>query len=73
MFVTPRVKRVGAPSTKKRKVSSAIEEITFDSNARQDYLTGFHKRKLKRIQHAKEEAARKERQEKISARKTVCQ
>ena len=57
---------------KKRKASSAVEEITFDFSAREDYLTGFHKRKLQRIKHAKEEAAKKEREEKITARKIVC-
>ena len=60
------------PSGKKRKSTSAIEEISFDSSAREDYLTGFHKRKLQRIKHAKEEAAKKEREDKLAARKIVC-
>ncbi len=60
------------PPKKKRKSTSAIEEIAFDFNAREDYLTGFHKRKLQRIKRAKEEAAKKEREEKITARKLVC-
>ena len=60
------------PLKKKRKSTSAIEEITFDFDAREDYLTGFHKRKLQRIKHAKEEAAKKKREEKITARKVVC-
>ena len=60
------------PPRKKRKPASAIEEITFDLRAREDYLTGFHKRKLQRIKHAKEEAAKKDREEKINARKIVC-
>lgn len=59
------------PPPKKRKNSSAIEEITFDFSAREDYLSGFHKRKLQRIKHAKEEAAKKGREEKITARKLV--
>ncbi len=57
---------------KKRKSTSAIEEISFDFSAREDYLTGFHKRKLQRIKHAKEEAAKKDREDKLSARKIVC-
>ncbi len=61
-----------APLKKKRKSTSAIEEITFDFNAREDYLTGFHKRKLQRVKHAKEEAVKKEREERITARKIVC-
>lgn len=58
-------------SNKRRKTAAAIEEITFDTSAREDYLTGFHKRKLQRIKHAKEEALKKEREEKIKARKIV--
>ena len=60
------------PPRKRRKPTSAIEEIAFDLNAREDYLTGFHKRKLQRIKHAKEEAAKKDREEKLNARKIVC-
>ena len=60
------------PPRKKRKSASAIEEITFDFNDREEYLTGFHKRKLQRIKHAKQEAAKKEREDKIAARKIVC-
>lgn len=60
-----------APPRKRRKTTSATEEITFDFNAREDYLTGFHKRKLQRIKHAKEEATKKEREERITARKIV--
>lgn len=64
------VQAITAPR-KKRKPASAIEEISFDSSAREDYLTGFHKRKLQRIKHAKEEAAKKEREDKLAARKIV--
>ena len=59
--------------SKRRKISYTVEEIKFDPGAREDYLTGFHKRKLQRIKHAKEEAAKKERQDKIEARRIVCQ
>ena len=71
MFSKPRVKVAVPPPRKKRKVASAIEEITFDPSAREDYLSGFHKRKLQRINHAKEEAAKREREEKLAARKIV--
>lgn len=60
------------PPKKKRKSASAIEEISFDFSAREEYLTGFHKRKLQRIKHAKEEAAKKDREDKLTARKIVC-
>ena len=60
------------PPKKRRKPVPTIEEIQFDASAREDYLTGFHKRKLQRIKNAKEEATKKEREEKIQARKLVC-
>ena len=59
-----------APSKRKRSVS-AIEEITFDFGAREDYLSGFHKRKVQRIKQAREEAVKKEREERVIARKLV--
>ena len=71
MFSRPRAKVTAPPPRKKRKVASAIEAITFDPSAREDYLSGFHKRKLQRIKHAKEEAAKREREEKLAARKIV--
>ncbi|KAL8870594.1 MAG: hypothetical protein Q9174_003399 [Haloplaca sp. 1 TL-2023] len=60
-----------APIKKRRKGEPAIEEITFDFDAREDYLTGFHKRKLQRAKHAKEEALKKEREDKVAARKVL--
>lgn len=72
MFAKPRVKKsILPPPSKKRKSTSAIEEISFDNDARQEYLTGFHKRKLQRIKHAQEEAAKRARQEKLETRKQV--
>lgn len=73
------------PSAKKRKLTATtsktgkimrskptkIEELKFDPEARQDYLTGFHKRKVQRIKHAQEEAAKKGKEEKVEARKEV--
>lgn len=59
------------PPKRRRKAAPAIEEITFDPHAREDYLTGFHKRKLQRAKHAREEAVKREREEKITARKLV--
>ena len=71
MFARPRAKAKLAPPSKKRKREAAIEEITFDHSAREDYLTGFHKRKLQRIKHAKEDAAKREREDKLTVRKKV--
>ncbi|KAL8996683.1 MAG: hypothetical protein Q9169_003855 [Polycauliona sp. 2 TL-2023] len=59
------------PIKKRRKGEPAIEEITFNFDDREEYLTGFHKRKLQRIKHAKEEALKKEREEKVANRKTL--
>ena len=71
MFGRSRAKAIGPPPSKKRKLFSTIEEIAFDPSAREDYLTGFHKRKLQRIKHAKEETAKRKREEKLTARKIV--
>jgi len=59
------------PPSKKRKTHSAIEEINFDFDARADYLTGFHKRKVLRSQRAQDEAAKKAREERIETRKQL--
>ncbi|KAL9022560.1 MAG: hypothetical protein Q9185_000270 [Variospora sp. 1 TL-2023] len=56
---------------KRRKDKPVIEEIKFDFAAREEYLTGFHKRKLQRIKYAKEEALKREREEKVAARKVL--
>ena len=73
MFARPRQKKgLLVPPPKKRKAQHSIEEIKFDNDARADYLTGFHKRKLQRIKNAQEQAAQRARQEKIEFRKQVC-
>ncbi|KAJ4250620.1 hypothetical protein NW762_011879 [Fusarium torreyae] len=72
MFAKPRPKKsVLPPPSKKRKATSAVEEVNFDFDARQEYLTGFHKRKQQRIKNAQEEAAKKARQEKLEMRKQI--
>lgn len=52
-------------------MTSAVEEVNFDFEARQEYLTGFHKRKQQRIKNAQEEAAKRARQEKLELRKQI--
>lgn len=59
-----------APPSKKRK-TAAIPEISFDPAAREEYLTGFHKRKVARQKLAEEENAKKERAEKLRFRAEV--
>ncbi|KAF7548601.1 hypothetical protein G7046_g8613 [Stylonectria norvegica] len=72
MFAKPRVKKsILPPQNKKRKTTSAVEELNFDNEARQEFLSGFHKRKQQRIKHAQEDAAKKAREEKVLARKQI--
>jgi ribosomal RNA-processing protein 17 len=59
------------PAKKRRTETAAIEEIKFDTTARQEYLTGFHKRKLQRTKHAQEAAEKKARLERIEERRKV--
>lgn len=72
MFAKPRPKKSPLPPPSKKRKVHAIEEIAFDNSAREEYLTGFHKRKVQRQKHAQEEAAKKAREEKIEMRKQVC-
>jgi len=46
-------------------------EILFDTAAREDYLTGFHKRKLQRIKQAQELAKEAAKEEKKVHRREV--
>ncbi|RYP77091.1 hypothetical protein DL771_001381 [Monosporascus sp. 5C6A] len=72
MFARPRSKKsILGPPPKKRKAGHAVEEIKFDAAARDEYLTGFHRRKVQRAKRAQEEAAKKARQEKIDLRKQL--
>ena len=59
------------PAKKRRTETAAVEEIKFDTAARQEYLTGFHKRKLQRAKHAQEAAEKKARLERIEERRKV--
>jgi ribosomal RNA-processing protein 17 len=75
IFLPPRAKKSVLPplsrAAKKRKTEHKIEQISFDNNARADYLTGFHKRKVQRAKQAQLEAQKREREEKIQMRKQV--
>ena len=63
---------MGPATNKKRKLGvTAPETIEFDFAAREEYLTGFHKRKLARIKHAQEENAKREKEEKLRMRREV--
>ncbi|KAK3351239.1 nucleolar protein 12-domain-containing protein [Neurospora tetraspora] len=71
-FAAPRPKKEGLiPPPKKRKTVHKVEEITFDKDARTEYLTGFHKRKQARIKAAKAQAEEEARLERIRLRKQI--
>jgi len=59
------------PTSKRRKLNPAPEVIIFDASAREEYLTGFRKRKQARIRHAQEQAAKKEKEERDRDRKEL--
>lgn len=59
------------PAKRRKPLRSTTEEITFDDHARQDYLTGFHRRKLQRTKLALEAAAKKEWADKLEERRKV--
>ena len=62
------------PPTKRRRLSpTAVEEISFDLSARQEYLTGFHKRKVQRTKAAQEAAQRRAKEELKDHRRKVRQ
>ncbi|KAH6606321.1 hypothetical protein Trco_005474 [Trichoderma cornu-damae] len=70
MFAKPRPKKsILPPPSKKRKYG--VEQVSFDNDARHEYLTGFHKRKQQRIKQAQEEAAKKAREERLRTRKQL--
>ena len=59
-----------APVAKKRRVEQS-EDIVFDPEARQEYLTGFHKRKQQRIENARDAAVKREKEDRVKERKQV--
>ncbi|KAI5358354.1 Putative nucleolar protein [Septoria linicola] len=65
-----------APPSKRRKVDALrrqkpVEELTFSIDARQEYLTGFSKRKQARKEQAREQAIKEAKEEKIRDRKEL--
>lgn len=59
-----------APPSKRRKTNQ-VDEITFDPTARQEYLTGFHKRKLQRKENARDAALKREKEDRVRERRQV--
>jgi hypothetical protein len=58
------------PSVKRRKVSKT-EEVNFDPEARQEWLTGFRKRKQERIKHGQAAAEKRYKEERRHDRARV--
>ncbi|KAJ5312257.1 hypothetical protein PENANT_c011G07844 [Penicillium antarcticum] len=60
------------PPQKRRKVAQPkVEEINFNTEDRQEWLTGFHKRKLQRAKHAQDAAEKRYKEEKRADRKKL--
>jgi ribosomal RNA-processing protein 17 len=66
-----RVTKRPPPSKVKPIKAPKTLELTFDAGARQDYLTGFSKRKKARAQAARESAEAKEKEERVRERRAV--
>ncbi|KAK3114719.1 hypothetical protein LTR53_006673 [Teratosphaeriaceae sp. CCFEE 6253] len=61
-----------APILKKRRLNTQQPaELTFDPTARNEYLTGFHKRKVARKENARETAIKRDKEEKVAQRKQL--
>lgn len=65
--------RSGGRPAKRRKTlkTTSVAEVKFDDAAREEFLTGFHKRKVARAKAAQEEAARREKEERVRGRREV--
>lgn len=58
-----------AIAAKKKAKREQIKEILFDDEARREFLTGFHKRKLAKAEAARSKAKEREKQERLEARR----
>lgn len=63
------------PTDRKRKIhktnAKAVDAISFDPEARQEYLSGFHKRKVQRAEHGRNVAEKRMKEATVQARKEV--
>jgi len=60
-----------AIAAKRRARKTQIAEIVFDDDARRDFLTGFHKRKLAKAEAARSKAKEREKQEHMEVLREV--
>ncbi|KAG2150456.1 nucleolar protein 12-domain-containing protein [Suillus clintonianus] len=56
-------------AAKKRDKRNQIKEIVFDDDARREFLTGFHKRKVAKKEEAIKKAKLREKQERLDTRR----
>lgn len=66
-----RILTKGKDYANRRAKKFGVEELTFDKSAREDFLTGFHKRKLQRQKHAQEQIQEQERLARIEERRRI--
>ncbi|RKF74321.1 Ribosomal RNA-processing protein 17 [Golovinomyces cichoracearum] len=72
IFRHPRPKKVLLiHANKKRRTGHKIENISFDTSSREEYLSGFHKRKVARVKAAQAEAEKKYKEERKLTRKKL--
>lgn len=65
-----------APPPKRRRIAplkSQPQELTFDPSARQEYLSGFSKRKTARKEAAREQAIKRDKEERVRERAQLRQ
>ncbi|EIM21858.1 hypothetical protein WALSEDRAFT_18109 [Wallemia mellicola CBS 633.66] len=60
-----------AIARKRREKSKQVDELVFDEEKRRDYLTGFRKRKQKRIADRREKAVARDKEAKKQETKEV--
>ncbi|KAG1751654.1 nucleolar protein 12-domain-containing protein [Suillus paluster] len=56
-------------AAKKREKRNQIKEVLFDEDARREFLTGFHKRKVAKKEEAIKKAKLREKQERLDTRR----
>lgn len=66
-----RILTKGKDYANRRAKKFGVEELTFDKGSREDFLTGFHKRKLQRQKNAQEQIQEQERLARIEERRKI--
>ncbi|KAJ7072228.1 nucleolar protein 12-domain-containing protein [Mycena amicta] len=56
-------------SHSKKRAKKAVNEVLFDEDARREFLTGFHKRKVAKADAARKKAIERERQQRLETRR----